>query len=150
LAARSLVFAASLSFVISGCAWYAITPKPVLTDPDGQQSYANRLALNETRADTLHCDAGDCQDWFLIQVDRAGVLEIVVTIPNPETSGALRLAFHDTEIGAAQFTNWDDVPPLSLRTPVEPGAYFTYVEGDDAEVAFEIRAKLWEPGTRPE
>ena len=147
---RSLVFAVLLSLVISGCEWYAITPKPVLTDPDGQQSYANRLALNETRPDTLHCDAGDCQDWFVIRVDRAGVLEVVVTIPNPETSGALRLAFHDTEIGAAQFTNWDDVPPLSLRTPVEPGAYFTYVQGDDAEVAFEIRATLSDLGTRSE
>jgi len=137
-------------FAIPGCAWYAITPKPVLTDPDGQQSYANRLTLGEPHADTLHCDAGDCQDWFLIDVDQFGELEIVVTVPNPETSGAIRLVFHSTEAGGAQFTNWSDVPPLRLSTRVEPSAYFAYVEGDDAKVDFVIRATLSDTAARPE
>ena len=49
------------------------TPKP---DPDGQAGQAVLLALDETRADQLHCDDGDCADWYRFEIPEAGELQI--------------------------------------------------------------------------
>jgi hypothetical protein len=136
---------ATLAVSATGCAWYSWTPRPKLSDPDGEQGFANVLALGERHADELHCNAGDCKDWFRITVDRPGVLDVVVTIPPQATSASVRLVMKGPAQGPAQQTAWGDPPPLRVRTDAVPAPYFAYVEGDGEALRFEILATLTEP-----
>ena len=104
LARLLIALFATLAVSATGCAWYSWTPRPKLSDPDGEQGFANVLALGERHADELHCNAGDCKDWFRITVDRPGVLDVVVTIPPQATSASVRLVMKGPAQGPAQQT----------------------------------------------
>jgi hypothetical protein len=58
----------------------AMCPKPA-PDLDGEPGAARLLEIGTTQADQLHCAAGDCQDWYRVQVPGQGDLTIEVRSP---------------------------------------------------------------------
>lgn len=71
-------------------------PQP---DPDGTPPGARSLALDSWRTDQLFCKAGDCADWYRIDLPERGDLQIDVVAPEGVARNfALSLSTADTEI----------------------------------------------------
>ena len=91
-------------------------------DPDGVRDGALALAAQARRADQLRCDAGDCADWYRIDLARPGALSLEVD------TGALARAYALELYDAAgkRLARVDGRPGerAAARADLEPGSYF--------------------------
>lgn len=132
--ARSAALAAAAFAGALACA----TP-----DPDGVRERAQALALGASHADTLHCEEGDCADWYRTRVGEAGVLEVEV---RPEAEAAVHPAVTVTLAGARgqalERASTLGRAQVRLEHEASPGAYHLSVTPDDPRRAEALRYRL--------
>lgn len=78
---RRLRARAPIPCVVFALTLVAATCQEAAPDLDGQPGGAQLLPLGAQHADQLHCRAGDCADWFRLQVPERGDLIVLVESP---------------------------------------------------------------------
>jgi predicted component of type VI protein secretion system len=137
LGAAALLAAAALA----GCG-----PKK---DPDfAVASDPQALVIGTPLMADLDCDggAGDCDEWFRVEVPAGGTLEVIVTSAAGQGVGApLALTLADAkELPLAQSQN-QGRPRFGARWAVEPGAYYAWLHADGStrgKLSFQIAAAM--------
>lgn len=129
---------ALLVFGIAGCA----KPPP---DLDGQPGGAQTLVLGYPHSDQLHCEDGDCSDWYRLRIDERGGLTIRVA--------ALQESVLPTEYGVQlksgrnQLLAYADAVGMGrkqLRWKAEPGYYLIGISAAEKSppLRYEVRASF--------
>lgn len=137
---------AALGVLIGGCSFLP-SNLPFLGDRDAEPSGARSLGLEDAREDRLHCRGegrGDCTDWFVVLVERRGVLRIGIETEASQESGvkpALRAALHRDE---KRLRSRGPGGRLRLQRQVEPGSYRVRVWSEETgpAIAYRIEARL--------
>ena len=78
---------AAVLWLILGVGGCETCPKPP-PDLDGHPGGARPLALGTPRRDQLHCEGGDCADWYRLRVEQRGELVIDVAAIDADASSA--------------------------------------------------------------
>ncbi len=124
----------------------AACAKPPAPDPDGQREGATPLPLAQKHADALSCKAGDCADWYRIEVPGNGELEVWIGrgAEGVELSGLDASLIDAGGATLAQFAADSTGRSRRVHSSVTQGAVLVRVTATDPEgtVAYSIRAKF--------
>jgi len=121
-------------------------PAPPPPDPDGTPAQAQPLALHETHADSLDRKHGDLDDWYRVEVPKAGTLHVSVQGVGPDGLPDLFAAITDPRgVARVQPTRSGGRPRFELKSEVEAGTWLIWV-GSEPEssviVPYELRPEF--------
>jgi len=140
--AAALLAALATCLLSAGCA----------TDTHSTREEARSLPVGEWHKDHLHCEQGECLDWYQLAVDRNA--ELRVDVYSPVERG---LPDFVLKLEGPDGTVLENLPPTGrsprrIRRRVEPGVYRLLVEAeerDDGLLSYEVLTSLREPPRRP-
>ena len=152
--ARRLRIALLLAlFAAAGCTWESWTPKERPgRPPESAPSTLWRIELDERREATLDCAKRECNQWYRVDVPRAGALDIVVE-PHVERRPVMRLLVRPLGRPVLGQTMGEIDGPLELRgVQVGKGPHLVLVQGGGGRLpyALTITLKLGASPGKPE
>jgi hypothetical protein len=140
----STVLACLLAFASGACVfWDPWVPDQPLPDPtEVRPSRAVLLHPPASHAGQLDCKAGSCEQWFRVEVDRPGRLQLAVGVQGLGPGAIARVFLQDAggaTLGAARS---GDGLPLRVEGDVEPGPYAVLVQIGGGLVLYQLEAAL--------
>jgi len=132
--------------LLFGACGHSTPPPAHPPDPDGTAAGARALPLDRWRLDQLDCAAGDCADWYRLEVTEPGTLKIELTL-EPAQGAAPPIVFRLTDLGEAEIASGHSTGPLAstIEYPATPGHYLLQLATADPKsstVGYEIHVSL--------
>jgi hypothetical protein len=139
--------ALALACVLAGLGCFAWNPwQPDQAPPDPSSiapSRAIRLRPPASEAGDLDCKGDQrCQQWFRVDVDRAGVLRVEAGLSGLADNALARLVLQDGVGASIANASSRDGLPLWVRAPVVPGPYAVLLQAGGGAVVWSLAAEM--------
>lgn len=128
----------ALSVLALGCA----------SDTYATREEARPLVPGKWHRDFLHCEDGECKDWYMVNVDRPAQLRIDVYSAAVPGLPDYVLRLEDSNRQQIAKVGATGQSPRQIRQEVDPGLYLVLVESADpngVRLEYEILADLRDP-----
>jgi hypothetical protein len=109
--------------------WDPWVPDEPLPDPaEVRPSQAVRLHPPASHTGHLDCKAGSCEQWFRVEVDRPGRLQLAVGVEGLGPGAIARLFLQDAAGAKLASARSPDGLPLRVESEVDVGPYAVLVQ----------------------
>jgi hypothetical protein len=141
---RASTLLAALLALASACVgWDPWVPDQSLPDPaQAPPSRAVALRPPASHAGQLDCKAGSCEQWFRVDVDHPGQLQLAVDVQGLGPGAIARLFLQDAGGATLASARSADGLPLRAESAVEPGPYAVLVQIGGGLVIYQLEAAL--------